>query len=414
MALSSLRGTLVSAIAGALGLLGILSLRAEPGVSDDRIVFGQSAALRGPAAALGLGMREGILAAFHDANAGGGVHGRKLDLISYNDDYEPEIAIAKTTKLIDDDKVFALIGEVGTPTSKAVQPITTEQGIPFIAPFTGADFLRDPSLTNVINTRASYGQETEAWIEHLTHDLGFSQIAILYQDDSFGRAGLEGVKRALEKRGLGLVAEGTYMRGTTAVKRALLAIRRGHPQAVVMVGAYKPCAEFIKLARTIKLDAVFVNISFVGSEPLAEELRHDGEGVVVTQVVPLPNDTKIPLVARYQRALKSVNPSAKPGFVSLEGYVAGRLVVEALKHSEDPVTRAGLLATIKNVGVFDLDGVKLSYGPASNQGMDTVYLTVIQPDGSFKAVERLSNTDVRWQEPRAAIDAQGARFESSK
>src|SRR6516162_8060924 len=197
MALSSLRGTLVSAIAGALGLLGILTLRAEPGVLDDRIVFGQSAALRGPNAALGLGMREGILAAFHEANAAGGVHGRKLELISYNDDYEPEIAITKTNKLIEEDKVFALIGEVGTPTSKAVLPITTEQGIPFIAPFTGADFLRDPSLTNVINTRASYDQETEAWIEHLTRDLGLSRIAILYQDDSFGRAGLEGVKRAL-------------------------------------------------------------------------------------------------------------------------------------------------------------------------------------------------------------------------
>ena len=364
---------------------------------------------RGPAAALGLGM-----AAFHEANAAGGAHGRKLELISYNDDYEPEVAIAKTNKLIDEDKVFALIGEVGTPTSKAVQPITTEQGVPFIAPFTGAAFLRDPSMTNVINTRASYDQETEAWIEHLTRDLGFSQIAILYQDDSFGRAGLDGVKRALEKRGLGLVAEGTYMRGTTAVKRALLAIRRGHPQAVVMVGAYKPCAEFIKLARMIKLDAVFVNISFVGSEALAAELRHDGEGVVVTQVVPLPDDTKIPLVARYQKALKSVNPSAQPGFVSLEGYVGGRLVIEALKHSEDPVTRAGLLETIKNVGVFDLDGVRLSYGPASNQGMDTVYITIIQSDGSFKAVETLSNADVRWQEPRAGADAQKARPESSK
>jgi branched-chain amino acid transport system substrate-binding protein len=311
--------------------------------------------------------------------------GRRLELISYNDDYEPEAAIAKTNKLIDEDRVFALIGEVGTPTSKAVQPITTEQGVPFIAPFTGADFLRDPSLTNVINTRASYSQETEAWIKHLTTDLGLSRIAILYQDDSFGRAGLDGVKRALEKRGLGLVAEGTYMRGTTAVKRALLAIRRGHPQAVVVVGAYKPCAEFIKLARMIKLDAVFVNISFVGSEPLAEELRHDGEGVVVTQVVPLPDDTKIPLVARYQKALKTVNPSANPSFVSLEGYIAGRLVIEGLKHSENPVTRAGLLATIRNVGSFDLDGVTLSYGPASNQGMDTVYFTVIQPDGSFKA-----------------------------
>jgi len=219
------------------------------------------------------------------------------------------------------------------------------------------------------------------------------------------------VKRALEKRGLALVAEGTYMRGTTAVKRALLAIRRGHPQAVVMVGAYKPCAEFIKLARMIKLDAVFVNISFVGSEPLAEELRHDGEGVVVTQVVPLPNNTNIPLIARYQRALKSVDPSARPGFVSLEGYVAGRLVVDALNRSENPITRAGFLATIKNVGVFDLDGVTLAYGPASNQGMDTVYLTVIQPDGSFKAVERLSNADVRLQEPRGGPAAPQARLD---
>jgi branched-chain amino acid transport system substrate-binding protein len=414
MPISLLKTIFSSAIPIVLSLLGTLTVHADLGVFDDRIVFGQSAALRGPAAALGLGMREGILAAFHEANAAGGVHGRKLELISYNDDYEPEVAIAKTNKLIEEDRVFALIGEVGTPTSKAVQPITTEQGVPFIAPFTGADFLRDPSLTNVVNTRASYGQETEAWIEHLTRDLGFSLIAILYQDDSFGRAGLEGVKRALEKRGLALVAEGTYMRGTTAVKRALLTIRRGHPQAVVMVGAYNPCAEFIKLARMIKLDAVFVNISFVGSEQLAAELRHDGEGVVITQVVPLPNDTKIPLVARYQRALKSVNPSAKPSFVSLEGYIAGRLVIEALKHSDDPVTRAGLLETIKNVGVFDLDGVTLSYGPASNQGMDTVYFTVIQSDGTFKAVERLSNADVRWQESRPGVDVQRAPVESTK
>jgi ABC-type branched-subunit amino acid transport system substrate-binding protein len=411
MPVSRLNATATSAALILLSLLGAVPTRADPGVFDDRIVFGQSAALKGPAAALGVGMREGILAAFHEANTAGGVHGRRLELISYNDDYEPEAAIANTNKLIEKDGVFALIGEVGTPTSKAVQPISTERGVPFIGPFTGADFLRDPSLTNVINVRASYGQETEAWIKHLTTDLGVSLIAILYQDDSFGRAGLDGVKRALEKRGLALVAEGTYMRGTTAVKRALLAIRRGHPQAVVMVGAYKPCAEFIKLARMIKLDAVFVNISFVGSEPLAEELRRDGEGVVVTQVVPLPNNTKIPLIARYQRALKSVDPSAKPGFVSLEGYVAGRLVVDALNRSENSITRPGFLATIKNVGVFDLDGVTLAYGPASNQGMDTVYLTVIQSDGSFKAVEKLTNAEVRWQEPRAGPAAPQARLD---
>jgi branched-chain amino acid transport system substrate-binding protein len=390
-----LKFVLAPALIVTLNLLWIPAASADPGVFDERIVFGQSAPLKGPAAALGLGMRDGILAAFNEANAAGGVHGRKLDLISYNDGYEPELAIANTKRLIDEDQVFALIGEVGTPTSKAVQPMTTKQGVPFIGPFTGAAFLRNPSLTNVVNIRASYRQETEAWITHLTADLGLSRIAILYQDDSFGRAGLAGVEEALKKRGLGLVAEGTYMRGTTAVKRALLAIRKGDPQAVVMVGAYEPCAEFIKLAHMLKLNAVFVNISFVGSSPLAQELGRDGAGVVVTQVVPLPDDVNIPLVARYQKALKAVDPNANPGFVSLEGYIAGRLVVEALKKLGDPVTRAGLLSTIKDVGVFDLDGVTLTYGPGDNQGLDKVYLTVIQPDESFKAVDRLEPVPIQ-------------------
>lgn len=387
---SFLRTALAFVVIVALNVDLVIVARADPGVFDDKIVFGQSAAFKGPAAVLGLGMREGILAAFNEANAAGGVHGRKLELVSYNDGYEPEKAIANTERLIGDDKVFALIGEVGTPTSKAVQPITTEQSVPFLGPFTGAAFLRDPSLRNVINVRASYDQETEEWIERLTGDLGLSRIAILYQDDSFGRAGLKGVTKALEKRGLKPVAEGTYMRGTTAVKRALLAIRKGSPQAVVMVGAYKPCAEFIKLAHTIKLDTIFVNISFVGSKALAEELGQDGKGVVVTQVVPLPNDVDIPLVARYQRAMKATNPYAKFGFVSLEGYIVGRLTVEALNRLGNPVTRAGLLSTIRDVGVFDLDGVTLSYGPDDNQGMDRVFVTVIQQDGSFKAVDRLA------------------------
>jgi len=387
---SFLRTALAFVVIVALNVDLVIVARADPGVFDDKIVFGQSAAFKGPAAVLGLGMREGILAAFNEANAAGGVHGRKLELVSYNDGYEPEKAIANTERLIGDDKVFALIGEVGTPTSKAVQPITTEQSVPFLGPFTGAAFLRDPSLRNVINVRASYDQETEEWIERLTGDLGLSRIAILYQDDSFGRAGLKGVTKALEKRGLSLVAEGTYMRGTTAVKRALLAIRKGSPQAVVMVGAYKPCAEFIKLAHTIKLDTIFVNISFVGSKALAEELGQDGKGVVVTQVVPLPDDVDIPLVARYQRAMKATNPYAKFGFVSLEGYIVGRLTVEALNRLGNPVTRAGLLSTIRDVGVFDLDGVTLSYGPDDNQGMDRVFVTVIQQDGSFKAVDRLA------------------------
>ena len=385
-----LRGTAVAAVLGlsAISLVGVAA-HAEPGVSDNRIVFGQSAAFEGPAAALGLGMREGILASFNEANATGGVNGRRLELVSYDDGYEPEQAIANTKRLIDENGVFALVGEVGTPTSNAAQPIATEAGVPFIGPFTGAAFLRNPSFGNVINIRGSYDQETEAWIEHLTTDLGVSRIAILYQDDTFGRAGLSGVSKAMEKRGMKLVAEGTFEGNTTAVKTALLAIRKGDPEAVVMVGTYKPCAEFIKLAHRLKLNAVFVNISFVGANALAKELGADGKGVVVTQVVPFPWDTSLPLVARYQAALKAANRNADIGFVSLEGYMVGQLIVEALGHVNGPVTRAGLLSTIKEVGTFDVGGITLSYGPDDNQGMDQVFLTVIQGDGSFKPTDRL-------------------------
>jgi branched-chain amino acid transport system substrate-binding protein len=364
---------------------------AEPGVYNDKIVFGESAAFAGPTAALGLGMRAGILAAFKEANAAGRVNGRRLELISYDDGYEPDKAIQNTNRLIKEDKVFSLIGEVGTPTSMAVQPIATEAKVPFIGPFTGAGFLRNPDLENVINVRASYNQETEAWIEHLTTDLKLTRIAILFQDDSYGRAGLSGVEQALQKRGMKLVAEGTYRRNTTAVKTALLAIRKGDPQAVVMVGAYAPCAEFIKLAKQIGLNAVFVNISFVGSNALAKELGKEGAGVVVTQVVPFPWDTNLALVAQYQAALKASSPDEEPGFVSLEGYMVGRLVIAALGKLGHDVTRAGFLETIYKVGTFDLGGIKLHYGPKDNQGMDQVFLTVIQPDGSFKAVDRLGS-----------------------
>lgn len=380
---TGLASALLWLLAAPVGAIG------TPGVFDDRIVFGQSAAFEGPAAALGTGMREGILAAFQEANEAGGINGRRLELISYDDGYEPEAAVANTKRLLDVDQVFALIGQVGTPTSEAVQPMATDQMVPFLGPFTGAAFLRQPSLGNVVNVRASYDQETESWIEHLTSDLGFSRIAIFYQDDSFGQAGLNGVRRALEKRGMALVAEGTYQRNTSAVEPAVSTIRQARPEAVVMVGAYEPCAAFIRLAQENEVSAVFVNISFVGSKALSKELGPAGEGVIVTEVMPLPDDTSNALVARYQRALQATKPDAEPGFVSLEGYVAGRLVVEALRQLGEPVTREGMLATIKKVGKFDLDGVTLTYGPEDNQGLDQVFLTVIQADGSFKAVERL-------------------------
>lgn len=381
---------MIAAIASTLFILHLTTFaRAEPGVFENRIVFGQSAAFKGPAAALGLGMRQGILAAFEETNAAGGANGRKLELVSYNDGYEPNKAIDNTKRLLQEDRVFALIGEVGTPTSKAVQPIATDAQVPFIGPFTGAEFLRSPYKRTVINVRASYYQETEAMVERLVADLGISRIAILYQDDSYGRAGLAGVRLALDKRAMELVAEGTYKRNTTAVKRAVLAIRKGKPEAVIMIGAYKPCAEFIRLAKKVGLDAKFLNVSFVGSKALAQELGGAGAGVIVTQVVPFPEDTRNPLVARYQKALKVSSSGGDPGFVSLEGYLVGRLTVTVLEALGDTVTRDRFLDKVGEIGSFDLDGISLTYGPEDNQGMDRVFLTVIQSDGRFKVVERL-------------------------
>ena len=363
---------------------------AENGVTPNEIVFGQAAALKGPAAALGTGMKEGIEAAFAEVNKKGGVHGRKLRLISRDDGYEPDKSIAATNQLIEQDKVFALIGPVGTPTSKATQPIATAAGVPFIGPFTGAGFLRNPKLANVINVRSSYGEETEAWVAHLTKDLNIKKIAILYQDDAFGRVGLAGVQKAMKKRGLKLAAQGTYKRNTTAVKTALLDIKRANPQAVVMVGAYKPCAAFIKLSHKIGFNPVFVNISFVGSAALARELGPDGKGVVISQVVPFPWDASRKVVADYQAAIKARNPAAKPEFVSLEGYLVGRLAIAGLQRVGKNPTREALLKAIKVPGQFDFGGLKMSFGPDQNQGLHHVFMTEIQSDGTFKAVDKLS------------------------
>ena len=361
---------------------------AEDGVSDGKIVFGQVAALQGPARALGQGMRQGILAAFDAANRGGGISGRKLELKSLDDGYEPEKTVEATKRILDEDKVFALVGAVGTPTSKAGQPIATAEKVPFIGPFTGAEFLRNPYNRYVVNIRSSYFQETEAWIDHLVKDLAISKIAILYQDDAFGLAGLEGVQRAMAKRNMSLVAEGTFKRNTTAVKSALLDIMKARPEAVVTVAPYKPVAEFIKLAHQVKMQAVFVAISFVGPDSLAQELGDQGTGVIVTQVVPFPWDATLPVVKAYQGAIAAVDSNAKPGFVSLEGYLAGRLVVEALKRIKGEPTREALLDAIA-AAPFDFGGVTLSYGPMKNQGSDRVFFTILEADGTFRPVTRL-------------------------
>lgn len=362
---------------------------AEVGVTPDSILFGQAAALSGPSSALGQKMRIGILAAFAEINAKGGVHGRRLELISRDDGYDPDRSALQTVKLLEEDKVFALIGAVGTPTSLVTVPIAQEQNVPFIGPFTGAGFLRDAGLHNVVNIRASYSAEAEAWVKHLTEDRHIKRIAIFYQDDTYGRDGLAGVKLALERRGMELAAEATYERNTKAVGSAVRALKRVEPEAVVMVGTYAPCAEFIKLARKSDFNPVFVNISFVGANALANELGPDGEGVIVSQVVPFPWDSSVKVVADYQAAEKALDPNLMPDFVSLEGYLSGRLAAAALEMAGPNPTRAGMLRVINEVGRFDISGDNLTVGQKMRDDPAEVFLTLIQPDGTFKSIDKL-------------------------
>ena len=382
------------------------ALQAEDGVTDTEIILGQSCALKGPAQALGKGMQAGLEAAFARFNAEGGLGGRTIRLVSRDDGYEPAKAIQNTRELIEREKVFLLIGEVGTPTSVAVVPIAEKAKVPFFGPFTGAEFLRNPFKKYVVNVRGSYYQEMEKLAGHLVDRKKLTKIACLYQNDGYGQAGLRGIQIALGRRSMQLVATGTYERNTVAVKGGLLSIRRARPQAVVLVGAYKPCAAFIKLARKIGMnDVVYCNISFVGTEALRRELGAAGEGCIISQVVTFPWDDRVPLVKEYLAAMKQHRPKARIGFVSLEGYMVGKLFYRAAKSVQGRLTRESFLRAINQTRMFDLGGVRLEFGPSDHQGMDRVFLTVIR-DGKIHPLEgrkddsALARGKSRPQEPR--------------
>ena len=362
------------------------AVEATPGVTGERVLFGQSAAFSGPAQELGLGMQLGIRAAFQEANDRGGIHGRMLELVSLDDAYEPAAAVVNTLQLIEEEQVFALIGAVGTPTSRSATPVAAEADVPYIAPFTGAAFLRDPAWDNIINLRASYQQETEEMVARLTGDLGIDRIAVMYQDDSFGRDGYQGVRLALARRGMEPVAIGLYPRNTAAVKTALLDLRQGDPQAVIMIGAYQPVSTLINWATHTGMDAVFLTVSFVGSNALAQALGDTGADVVVTQVVPFPTNDSLPVVASYQNALSVHAPDAVPGFVSLEGYLAGRLAIEGLQRCGVELSRDCFLDSLRSAETVDIDGFELRYGDDDSQGSDEVFMTALGDDGAYYPV----------------------------
>ncbi len=381
------RATRIACCAAAL-IMAPLCTAADTG---EPIVFGQSAAFTGPAAELGKGMRLGIEAAFNEANLKGGINGHIVALLPLDDGYEPGRAIQNTRELIDQHEVFALIGAVGTPTSRSAVPIATEAGVPYIAPFTGAAFLRNAyQYPTVVNLRASYEQEIEEMVARLIADRGISNIGILYQNDSFGRTGLQGTLFALSSRDLDLAGSGTYPRNTTAVKTAVLDLQLDKPGGVIIVGAYQPAAAAIRWSKEIGFTPVFINISFVGSAPLANELGDLGEDVFMTQVVPDYLAEDIEIARNYRQALNTLSPDAKHGFNSFEGYIAGRMALEALRSCGAIVNRQCFLGRFSNPEPMDLGGFVLRFGEGDNQGSDAVFLTWLDRRGDFEPAASLN------------------------
>lgn len=351
-----------------------------PSCGQEPIVLGQSCALTGPARNLGIEMRAGLLAAFAQVNEAGGVKGRQIQLISLDDSYEPDRAVANTIRLINEFNVFLLIGEVGTPTSRAVLPLIQRYNVPFFAPFTGDELLRTPFNPLIVNVRASYYQEMEAIVRYLVDKRHLTRIACLYQNDTYGLAGLNGLKLALKRRNMSLVAHGSYERNTVAVMGALKKIAAERPEAVVMVGAYSACAEFIKLYKTkVQDNTLFCNISFVGTESLYNELGTYGENVIVSQVVPYPMSNTLPILSEYRAAMHKYQHDAPISFTTLEGYLAGRLFARVAEMVSGELTRENFLATLEKTGIFDLGGLVLQFGENDHQGLDEIYLTTIYP-----------------------------------
>lgn len=350
---------------------------AENGVTQNEIVIGMSNALSGPASGLGTGLKAGATAYIDMVNAAGGVNGRKIRLISYDDGYEPERTVVMTRKLVNQDKVFALFGFVGTPTSAAAVPYATKMGVPYIAPFTGAEFLRTPVSPFVFNVRASYFDETEGMVEHLTKDLGIKKIGVFIQDDGYGNAGKAGVNRALNKRGMRLAGEGKYIRNTTDVDAGLNALKAANPEAVIMVGAYKACAAFVRKARASGFNPRFLNLSFVGTSNFINEAGTAGEGVYITQVMPPPDDDSEAIVKQYQAVLKKADKQSEFEFTSLEGYADAVVLVDALKKAGSNLTRATFTNAFEHLNM-DLGGLKVAYSPSNHQGSQSIFYTVVK------------------------------------
>lgn len=359
-----------------------LTVQAETGVTSKHIILGQSAALSGPAQQLGVEMRDGAQAYFDYINAQGGVNGRQIVLKTLDDGYEADKALANTKQLIEQENAFALFGYVGTPTSNAAMPLVKKDEIPFFAPFTGAQSLREPFNRNVFHIRASYFEETERIVDHIT-TLSLKRIAVFYQNDAYGKAGLEGITRALKKRDIEVIGLATVERNSVDVAAAVAKIKQAKPQAVIMVSAYTSCASFIKeMLKDPGAAPIFWNISFVGSQALSKELGKDARGVMVSQVMPAPWEDITAVVKEYKR-LYSGKPGREVGYVSLEGFIAAKVMVEGLKRAGSSLSRDGFIRAMETMTSYNAGGFQVKFSSTNHSASTYVDLTVIGKDGKF-------------------------------
>lgn len=373
----------VCQVAGGSALLGWggLARAQNAGVSDDRIVLGQSAPFSGAAEQLGLQFFLGAQLYFEELNAKGGVNGRRIEIKRLDDGYEPERCAANTRQLLADN-VFALFGYIGTATSLAALPLATEARVPFFAPFTGAQALREPFNRYAVHVPASYFDETAAIVRQTT-SVGIKRIAVFYQNDAYGKTGLEGVTRALKGLSLEPVGTGTVERNTTDVAQAVKDIMAQRPEAIVQVGAYKACASFIRQARRQGFGGTFYNVSFVGTQALVEELGAEARGVVVSQVMPFPYSPATTLSGEYLGALKD-RRGVSPNYSGMEGFVAAKVFAEAVRRAGRALTREAFLTAIEGMQNVNLGGFPVDFGPGKRMGSRFVELTLLTEDGRVR------------------------------
>jgi branched-chain amino acid transport system substrate-binding protein len=373
--------SLVCQAAGA-SALGAWSLagRAQ-GVTDNRILLGQSAPFSGAAEQLGLQFYLGAQLYFEAQNAKGGINGRTIEIKRLDDGYEPERCVTNTRQLIDEG-VFALFGYIGTPTGVVALPLATEAKVPFFAPFTGAEVLRTPFNRYAIHVRASYFDETAAIVRQ-NLSTGIKKIAVFYQNDAYGKAGLEGVTRALKESSLEPVSTATVERNSVDVDKAVSEIMAQRPEAIVQISAYKSCAAFIRSARKQGFVGNFYNVSFVGTQALLDELGKDARGVVVSQVMPFPYAPVTPIAGDYLAAVKA-KTGQSPNYSSMEGYVAAKVFSEAVRRAGRGLTRENFIGAVQSIKNLDLGGMPVDFGANKHTGSKFVELTLLTADGRIR------------------------------